>query len=105
MSIPTVLNRSWDEGKGTYRGPYRHISPKYFPRYLNEMVGRHNIRGMDIMEQMKFLVSGMLGKRLTYLDLVGTEVPPTPFTHHRSKERANLSEGSSVEFVGELWLG
>ena len=71
--------------KEAYR-TYRHISPKYFSRYLNEIVGRYNIRGMDIQEQMKFLVSGMMRKRLTYQDLLATEVPPRPFTHHRCKE-------------------
>ena len=71
--------------KATYR-THRHISPKHFPRYLNEIVGRYNIRGMDIQEQMRHLISGMMKKRLTYRDLLATEVPPRPFTHHRSKE-------------------
>ena len=35
---------------------------------------------------MKLLVSGMEGKRLTYRDLVDTEIPPEPFTHHRWRE-------------------
>ena len=56
------------------------------------MVGRYNTRGMDILEQMELLASGMVGKRLTYRDLVGTEIPPIPFTYHRWKERAKLFE-------------
>ena len=71
--------------KGTY-GIYRHLSPKYLPRYLNEITGRHNLRGMDTLDQMKSLVSGMMGKPLTHRDLLATEVPPRPFTHHRWKE-------------------
>ena len=67
-------------------GTYRHASPKYLPRYFNEMAGRHNIRGMEALDQMKLLVSGMLGKRLTHQDLVDTEIPPTPFTHQRWRE-------------------
>ena len=82
----------WATAKGTVRGTYRHVSPKYFPRYLNEIAGRHNIRGKDILEQMKLLVSGMVGKRLTYRDLEATEILPVPYTHHLSKKRANLSE-------------
>ena len=82
----------WALAKRIYRGIYHHISPKYFPRYLNEMAGRYNTRGMDILEQMELLASGIVGKRLTYRDLVDTEVPPVPFTHHRSKERASLFE-------------
>ena len=71
--------------KGTY-GIYRHLSPKYLPQYLNEITGRHNLRGMDTLDQMKSLVSGMVGKPLTHRDLLATEVPPRPFTHHRWKE-------------------
>ena len=82
----------WALAKRIYRGIYHHISPKHFPRYLIEIVGRYNTRGMDILEQMELLVSGMMRKRLTYRDLLETEVPPVPFTHHRSKERASLFE-------------
>ena len=81
----------WALAKRTY-GTYHHISPKHFPRYLKEIVGRYNTRGMDILEQMELLASGMVRKGLTYRDLVATEIPPTPFTHHRSEERAKLFE-------------
>ena len=80
--------------KGIYR-THHHISPKYFPRYLNEIVGRFNIRRMDILEQMRYLASGMMKKRLTYRDLLATEVPPRPYTHHRWR-RANASESTGM---------
>ena len=84
------LGTNWAESFNAYaKRAYRthhHISPKYFPRYLNEIVGRYNIRGMDIQEQMRYLASGMMKKRLTYQDLLATEVPPTPYTHHRCRE-------------------
>ena len=82
----------WALLKRIYRGIYHHISPKYFPRYLNEITERFNVRGMEIPDRMKLLVSGMLGKRLTLRNLLATEVPPTPYTHHRSGERAKLFE-------------
>ncbi len=81
-----TIESFWAKAKGTIRWTYRHVSPKYFPRYLKEIVGRHNVRGMALLDQMKLLVSGMLGKRLTYQDLLATEVPPVPYTHHRWKE-------------------
>ena len=89
------LESFWALLKRIYRGIYHHLSPKYFPRYLKEITGRFNIRGRDIPAQMEFLVSGMVGKRLTLRDLLTTEVPPKPFTHHRSKERAKLFERSA----------
>ena len=74
---------------------YHHISPKHAFRYLKEIAGRHNIRGMNPDEQVKYLASGMLKKELTYRDLVETEVPPKPFTHHRSKKRVQVLKRSA----------
>ena len=73
-------------------GIYGHVSPKYYPRYFNEIAGRFNIRHLDPEEKMKYLTAGMRRKRLTYRDLLATEVPPVPYTHHRSGERASLFE-------------
>ena len=81
-----TIESLWVKAKGTIRWTYRHVTPKYFPRYLKEIVGRHNVRGMALLDQMKLLVSGMMRKRLTYRDLLATEVPPTPYTHHRWRE-------------------
>ena len=89
-------------GKGTYHGTYHHVSPKYLPRYLNEFAGRYNIRGMDSLEQMELLASGMMRKRLTHRDLVGTEVPPKPFTHHRWREGESFRKVSKVKNPGEI---
>ena len=82
-----TIESFWAEAKGTIK-TYRHASPKHYPRYFKEIVGRHNVRidGMALLDQMELLASGMVGKRLTYRDLVDTEIPPEPFTHHRWKE-------------------
>ena len=74
------------QAKRTIRDTYRHTSPKYFHRYINEIAGRYNIRHLDPEEQMRYLTARMVRKRLTYRDLLATEVPPAPFTHHRSRE-------------------
>ena len=37
---------------------------------MQEFAGRHNIRLMDTIDQMKFIVRGMLGKLLPYKDLI-----------------------------------
>ena len=85
--------------KGTYR-TYHHLSPKYLPRYLAEITGRHNSRGMPLLDQMKCLVSGMMRKRLPHRDLVGTEVPPRPFTHHRCNEAEPFRKVNKVTDPG-----
>ena len=49
------------------------MSPKHLDRYINEFVGWHNMREvdtMDTMEQMTRNVAGMVGKRLTYEQLI-----------------------------------
>ena len=86
-----TIESFWAEAKGRIR-TYRHASPKHYPRYTKEFVGRHNIRHLDSEEQMRYLTARMMQKRLTYRDLVATEVPPVPYTHHRSGERAKLFE-------------
>ena len=39
-----TIESLWAEGKGRMR-TYRHASPKHYPRYVKEIVGRHNVRG------------------------------------------------------------
>jgi len=46
------------------------MSPKHLDRYINEFVCRHNMREADTMEQMTRIVAGMVGKRLTYEQLI-----------------------------------
>ena len=58
------LESFWSTLKQAYHFIYRHnISKKYFPLYVNEMVGRHNIRDMDTMEKMEWLASRLVAKK------------------------------------------
>ena len=56
-----------------YGGTYHHLSQKHLPRYINEFAGRHNVRSMDTVDMMVALVRGMVGKRLTYENLIGKD--------------------------------
>ena len=47
------------------------MSNKHLQRYVDEFAGRHNMRPLDTIDQMKAMVRGMGGKRLRYRDLVG----------------------------------
>ena len=40
------------------------------PRYVAEFSGRHNVRSLDTIDQMRFLALGVVGKLLRYEDLI-----------------------------------
>lgn len=60
----------WAMLKRGYHGTYHHMSEKHLGRYINEFAGRHNVRPLDTLEQMKALTAGIVGKRLRYSELV-----------------------------------
>ena len=60
----------WALLKRGYHGTYHKMSVKHLHRYINEFAGRHNIRDLDTIAQMAFIVLSMVGKRLKYKDLI-----------------------------------
>ena len=64
------IESQWSTIKRSENGVYHKISPKHMDRYVQELVGRHNVRELDTIDQMGRLVEGMAGKRLRYKDLI-----------------------------------
>lgn len=60
----------WATIKRAHKGTFHKISPKHLQRYVNEFVGRNNIRHLDTIEQMEMVVDGMIGEFLPYADLI-----------------------------------
>jgi len=60
----------WAMLKRGYIGTYHHMSKKHLNRYVGEFAGRHNDRQSDTVNQMSNLAKGMVGKQLTYKELV-----------------------------------
>ena len=60
----------WAMLKRGYHGVYHQMSEKHLQRYVNEFAGRHNMREMDTIDQMRHVVAGMIGKRLMYRHLI-----------------------------------
>ena len=60
----------WAMLKRGYYGTYHRMSEKHLDRYVNEFSGRHNVRELDTVDQMRSVARGMRGKRLRYRDLV-----------------------------------
>ena len=60
----------WAMLKRGHKGVYHKMSPKHLHRYVDEFAGRHNIRDLDTMTQMAYVILSMVGRRLKYKDLV-----------------------------------
>ncbi|MDE0084055.1 MAG: IS1595 family transposase [Gammaproteobacteria bacterium] len=60
----------WSLLKRAHKGTFHKMSPKHLQRYVTEFVARHNIREWDTMEQMQEVVARMVGRQLTYRDLI-----------------------------------
>lgn len=59
----------WSMLKRGHKGTYHQMSTKHLWRYVNEFMGRYNIRNVDTEDQMKFLAFMMCGKVLTLKEL------------------------------------
>lgn len=60
----------WSMLKRAYKGTFHKLSPKHLDRYVQEFVGRHNLRERDTLDIMAAIVDDMRGKRLKYKDLI-----------------------------------
>ena len=60
----------WALLKRGYYGTYHKMSPEHLQRYVDEFVGRHNVRRLDTVTQMEKVAEGFVGKRLTYNTLI-----------------------------------
>ena len=68
-SSTNSIESFWAMLKRGHKGTYHKMSPKHLHRYVTEFSGRHNIRDLDTLAQMAFVILTMVGKRLTYDDL------------------------------------
>ena len=60
-------------GRG-YSGTFRRIEPKHLHRYVNEFAGRLGMRALGTVGKMRTIVQNLVGKRLTYEQLVAPSV-------------------------------
>lgn len=60
----------WAMLKRAHDGTFHKMSPKHLNRYVQEFAGKHNIRELDTLEQMRAVVARMVGKNLLYRNLV-----------------------------------
>ena len=70
MAHTNGIESFWSMLKRAHKGVYHKISPKHLQRYVDEFSGRHGVREQDTLDQMQSVVARMVGKRITYRDLV-----------------------------------
>ncbi len=60
----------WALFKRGYHGVYHHMSRKHMQRYVNEFASRNSTSSLGTIDCMGHTVSGMLGRRLSYKELI-----------------------------------
>ena len=70
MAHTNGIESFWSMLKRAHKGVYHKISAKHLQRYVDEFSGRHGVRERDTLDQMQSVVAGMVGKRLSYRELI-----------------------------------
>ena len=60
----------WSMLKRAHIGTFHKLSPKHLDRYVKEFAGKHNLRDLDTLAQMKAVVLRLAGKSLHYRELI-----------------------------------
>ena len=67
----------WATLKRAHTGTFHKMSKKHLDRYVRQFAGKHNIRDADTIEQMKFTMACLVGRRLLYRDLIADNGLPS----------------------------
>ena len=70
MAHTNGIESHWITLKRAHNGLFHKFSVKHLQRYVDEILDRHNVRDADIINQMQGVFAGMVGKRLTYVQLI-----------------------------------
>jgi len=60
----------WAMLKRAHKGTFHKFSPKHLDRYVKEFAGRHNIRDLDTLAQMRNTVARLFGRNLLQSTLI-----------------------------------
>jgi len=67
----------WATLKRAHKGVFHKLSPKHLDRYVRQFAGKHNLRKLDTLEQMRLVALGLIGKHLPRLRLVADNGLPS----------------------------
>ena len=60
----------WSMLKRAHKGTFHKLSPKHLDRYVQEFAAKHNTREMNTIDQMRTVVTNLIGRQLMYRDLI-----------------------------------
>ncbi len=60
----------WSMLKRAHMGTFHKLSPKHLDRYIRQFAGKHNLRPLSTLDQMRLVVRSLTGKRLAWKDLI-----------------------------------
>lgn len=69
MAHTNGIESFWSMLKRAHKGTFHKLSAKHLQRYVDEFAGRHGIRELDTIQQMRSVVAGLIGRRLMYRQL------------------------------------
>ena len=70
MARTNGMESFWFMLKRGYIGTHHWWSVKHLDRYVTEFADRHNVRAADTIDQMRAVAEGMIGRRMTYAELI-----------------------------------
>ena len=70
MAHTNGMESFWSMLKRAHMGTFHKLSPKHLDRYVQEFAGRHNIRDLGTISQMRDTVTRIIGRKLLYRTLI-----------------------------------
>ena len=70
MAHTNGIESFWSMLKRAHKGTFHKLSPKHLQRYVNEFAGRHNVRELGTLAQMRDTAARLIGRNLLYRDLI-----------------------------------
>ena len=64
-----AIESVWSRFSRMLMGIYHSVSEKHLPRYVDELVWRHNTQRLKVEERMQSIARNMRGRRLTLREL------------------------------------
>ena len=77
MAHTNGMESFWSMLKRAHAGTFHKLSPKHLDRYVLEFTGRHNIRDLGTLAQMRDTVARLVGRNLLYRDLIADNGLPS----------------------------